>query len=60
MHVGILGGRRGNITLATILMSTNDTDKEPFLGFDLNPSINFVESDDSDSFAFIPQVKQMH
>ena len=40
--------------MGTILRFTTGKDEEPFLGFDLNPSIRFVESDDSNSFAFIP------
>lgn len=48
--LNILGGRRGAITLAHILMFAICVDEEPTLGFKVQPSINFTEATGSDKF----------
>ena len=45
-----LGGKRGAISLAHILMFATGADEEPPLGFKIQPSIIFVEAATSDSF----------
>ncbi len=37
------GGRRGNLTLANVLEFGSATDQQPMLGFVIQPSLNFVE-----------------
>ena len=44
------GGRRSGVSLEKILMFITSVDEEPVLGFELNPSIQFIES----SHGFIP------
>ena len=44
------GGRRGAITLGRVLQFVSQTDKEPVLGFELHPSLNFTEVSNS----FVP------
>ena len=39
----ILAGRRGDVTLSSILQFVTCCDEEPLLGFKLQPSITFVE-----------------
>lgn len=39
----ILAGRRGEITLSSILQFATASDEEPLLGFKLAPSIRFSE-----------------
>lgn len=41
------GGRRGNITLQSILQFVTGSDEEPILGFALDPSITFVINNNS-------------
>ena len=48
--LNVLGGRRGAITLAHILMFATCVDGEPTLGFKVQPSINFTEATGNDNF----------
>ena len=42
----ITAGRRGSLTLASILQFATSTDEEPLLGFRIHPSIIFCEMRD--------------
>jgi hypothetical protein len=50
LFILILGGRRGVISLAHILMFTTCADEEPVLGFTIQPSITFAEVEESGKF----------
>ena len=41
----LLGGRRGFITLGSILRFAIGAEKEPLLGFKLQPSLHFIVAD---------------
>ena len=41
----LLGGRRGFVTLGSILRFAIGTEKEPLLGFKLQPSLHFIVAD---------------
>jgi len=47
--------RRGNINLGTILQFLTGTDEEPLLGFELNPSIKFMEPLSDKPYSFTPK-----
>lgn len=38
----IVGGRRGEVTLNSILQFVTGADEEPILGYQMKPTINFV------------------
>ena len=42
----ITGGRRGKLTLGSILKFLMGTEKEPFLGFKLHPKLFFMKIDE--------------
>ena len=44
------GGRRENVSLEKILIFTTGIDEEPILGFEMHPSIMFIE----DEKGFVP------
>jgi len=48
------GGRRGAITLGSILQFVTGLDEEPPLGFELAPSIHFVAAPQNVKWSFIP------
>ena len=48
-------GRRGRITLGSILQFATGMDEEPPLGFELQPSIQFVAANEGIKWSFIPQ-----
>lgn len=43
VHFSFLAGRRGNLSLSSILVFVTSTDEEPLLGFKIQPSIVFCE-----------------
>ena len=48
------GGRRGSVTLGSILQFATGLDEEPPLGFELQPCIQFVAALQSNKWSFIP------
>ena len=48
-------GRRGRITLGSILQFATGMDEEPPLGFELQPSIQFVAANEGIKWSFIPK-----
>ena len=48
-------GRRGTITLGSILQFATGLDEEPPLGFELQPSIQFVAATEELKWSFIPK-----
>ena len=48
-------GRRGRITLGSILQFATGVDEEPPLGFELQPSIQFVAANEGIKWSFIPK-----
>ena len=49
-YIFVTGGRRGNVTIEKILVFTTGLDEEPLLGFEIHPSIQFIE----DEKGFLP------
>ena len=47
--------RRGTVTLASILQFATGMDEEPPLGFELQPSIQFVAANEGIKWSFIPK-----
>ena len=45
----ITGGRRGKVDLGSILKFVTGTEKEPLLGFKLNPSFSFIKTNEKNS-----------
>ena len=50
-----VSGRRGRITLGSILQFATGMDEEPPLGFELQPSIQFVAANEGIKWSFIPK-----
>ena len=50
MFILILGGRRNGVTLQHVLSFATDGEEEPFIGFQLHPTLQFVLA----STSFIP------
>ena len=46
-YIETSGGRRGAITPGHVLQFVSGTDEEPVLGFELHPSLNFIEVSNS-------------
>ena len=50
-----VSGRRGRITLGSILQFATGMDEQPPLGFELQPSIQFVAANEGIKWSFIPK-----